>query len=137
MAIVLADLGAVKLVEEKRTFLSTLHVRLFRNNYTPAHDMVLGDFLECNTPGYSPVVQSYTAPAINPADGTARIEAALIVFTPANLLGPNDIYGYYVTDPNDADDVVYAERFSGGPIPFGVTNLLPLAFYPTLTEASL
>jgi len=136
--IVILDNGAVTLNDLRHTYLTTLEVHLFKNNYTPAHDDdEFGlDYVEADFDGYAVQAQNFAAGAVDNLDGTATATANLVIWTPTGITTPNNIYGYYVTDPGDGNRVKYAQRFAGGPFSVGAT-LLQFAMFPVWTNASL
>jgi hypothetical protein len=86
-------------------------VHLYQNDFSPAVESVLADFLECDFPGYAAGQISFAAAAIDDTDH-AFLEADAIVFTAnADPVDPQRMYGFYVTDSLGVD-LLFAERFS-------------------------
>lgn len=79
---------------------SSLRVRLFRNNFTPDADTVLGDFTEANFTGYAAGVPVNPFNAVSlTAAGYSQIESPdVLTYTASDGAAPNSIYGYYVVN---------------------------------------
>jgi hypothetical protein len=112
MSIVLANAKKAKLLEQERTYLNTLDIRLFKNNLTPTGANVLADFTEVTDAGYAPVNNvGFTAAILNGAN-QGQTTAPTVLFTFQHNAGDFTIFGYYFTDPADANKVVFSERAS-------------------------
>jgi len=85
-----------------RMMASDVHYHLFTNPLGVSKSTVLGDFTECAMTGYAPV---NVAAADWVVSGVVAhrgfVATAPITFT-ASAGGPNNIYGYFVTDVADA-----------------------------------
>lgn len=116
MGMILANGKKAKLLEQERPYLNTLEYRLFKNNYVPLANMVIGDFTEVTDGGYAPLTVIGFAAAI--LNGANQSELAAPAWTTTfNFSGGGfTVYGYFVRDPAD-NTVVYAER---DPSPFVV-----------------
>jgi hypothetical protein len=103
-----------------KTAAGNLKLKLFTNNYTPAHDDVIADYTEMGA------VQGYTEKTLTPAGWNAGVEGTGIgtssankayieypqqTFTADGTGGAQTVYGYVIM--NDAETkVIAAERFS-------------------------
>jgi hypothetical protein len=115
MPLVVPDLGEVEMLrwtlraDLTRTVNLTLH--LFKNDYTPHRESVIGDFTEADFDGYAPVALDWgqwTGPNSVGGVAVSLYGSGFQTFTPAT--GTQDIYGYYVTDAED-EICIWAERF--------------------------
>lgn len=114
MAIVIPDVALVDTLEIERASFNAggTVMKLYANNYTPVAATVLGDFSEATFPGYASANNDpYGAAAM--VGPVAQIDATEAVFTRGVGVGSEDIYGYWVED--GAGNLLYAERFAGGP----------------------
>lgn len=136
MSIVIVNDGARKLLDLKKQFLTGKTVNLYKNDYVPVNTSVTANFTPANFAGYAAKAQNYPNAAVDNGDGTATLTGDLVTFTPTANTTPNQIYGYYVTDPADGNKTIYAERFAGAPFTVGA-DLLQFAFYPTFSEATM
>ena len=73
-------------------------IHLFKNDATPATDSVIGDFAECDFPGYaSSTFSCWTEAALD--GNTAYIESCVVSWTATGDSDPSQsVYGYYLTD---------------------------------------
>jgi hypothetical protein len=130
--IVLSQRGSFHLLSQKVTYLNTLKVRLFKNNYTPTQASLLADFTASDVVGYAEqplVIDTVT----DNLDGTSTASGPLIIWTPTATTTTNSIYGVYVVDPGDGNKVIFSQRFTGGPFTWGDT-LLQFAVPPIFGE---
>lgn len=109
---------------------------LYRNNYTPLHSSVTADFTEpiiADYPGYAPKpVGSWSAAAV--AGSIALSLGPILTWTPtAEPPDPVNIFGYFVTDPDNM--TVWAEKFESGPITIATVFDL-LTWPPLFTQKS-
>lgn len=72
-----------------------LYVNLFSNNITPAHNTPLSSFTACTFPGYARQAMTTWGSAAFSTIWT--IAAPIITFTDTGA-GPDNVYGYYITD---------------------------------------
>ena len=74
------------------------HCYLFKNDYTPAADSVIGNYTECDFPGYaSNAIHCWGNAALN--GNTAYIESCVLQWTATGDSDPSQAaYGYYLTD---------------------------------------
>jgi hypothetical protein len=92
------------------TWLNTLRLHLFSNNFTPAYPNVLGDFSECTFTGYaSQLMTNWSVPAVNALPPNEDTSDVVHTFTATDGVTPNTIYGYYVTDAASAV-LMFAQR---------------------------
>lgn len=130
MAIVFPDPGEVYLlrrltvpdpVEDIRPW----RLHLYKNNYFPNRVSTLGAFVEADFDGYAPKDMTLADwQAIQLADGIAIAQWGVGFTSWIADSGAQDIYGYYVTDPDDVLCIL-AERFDA---PFPVDSGHPVQF---------
>jgi hypothetical protein len=112
---------------------ASIYYRLFKNDYTPNADTVLGDLMQADFTGYAEI--EINTPVTQVAlDATFRAVTiwAMITWTKSGATG-NTIYGYYAR--SEAGELLWAERFTSGAYAMSVDGqTLPL--YPTLTYTS-
>jgi hypothetical protein len=107
------------------TPLANCELRLFKNNYTPVHGSVIGDFTEADFNGYAAITQSWTVAVMG--SNRAVVTGNSNLWTKgAGGTGNPTIYGYYLTvaggtpliggrrfaspiDMNDDDDVMMVQ----------------------------
>lgn len=99
-----------------KTALSTLVLRLFSNNITPAETDVAATYTEYAAPGYGSITLT-AANWVTTEGAPSNTTYAQQTFT---MSGAGDAYGYYMTR-NTGGRIALAERFSGAPfsIPSG------------------
>lgn len=86
-------------------------IRLFKNNFTPNPDQVLGDLEEADFTGYAASSAVTWGTVFTNSDGFAEVIGSTKQFTATGSAVTNVVYGYYAT--NAAGDTLYwAERFS-------------------------
>lgn len=109
MALVFTDIGCDKVLT---TYLGSgnLTLRLYTNNYTPVDTSANNAFTDAAGGNYAAItlaLNGWTVAANNdPSDGTYAEQT--YTFN-GNLTGNATVYGYFVTDANNA--VIWAERF--------------------------
>lgn len=117
MSIVLHLLKLPTLLDQERTYLNTLVMKLFSNNFTPVATDTLGAFtVPADTGlllGKTPVFAVATLNGLNEGE----LIAPTLTWTASFSAGALTIYGYFVYDPAD-NTVVYSERAVA---PFPVT----------------
>lgn len=93
-------------------------VKLFKNDFTPSLDTVVGDMTEADYTGYLAVtLTTWQAPFLD-VQGRGEIRAPHAFFAPAApYTVQNTIYGYWIID--STADLLLASRFVNGPIPMG------------------
>jgi hypothetical protein len=90
-------------------------IKLYKNDLTPHPATVVGDFVECDFSGYTAyTVVAWGATFLN-SDGKAEGDAPSHMFARAAGATSNDVFGYYCTTAAGA--LLFAERFTGAPIP--------------------
>jgi len=112
-------------------------VHLFKNDFAPNPDMVIGDFVEATYTGYAAI----PIPAWG-LDYRDDLGNDVNLANPVQFVGPSDsvpqvIYGYYIRSAGGGTPLLSAERFVDGPLSMNLpTDLLTidaqLAFGPTL-----
>lgn len=97
------------------TFLNTLKIRLFKNNYTPISTTVLSDLTEADYTGYSSLsLSGFPAASVVGSSGSSTGDAK--VFTVgASPSTTNNIYGYYITDSGNTK-LYGVQRDPGAPV---------------------
>jgi hypothetical protein len=130
VSIVFPDLGEVYLlrrlvapdpIEDIRPW----HLRLYKNNYTPNRVSLIGAFTECDFDGYAAKDMTLADwQAIQLADGIAIAQWGAGFSSWIADSGSQNVYGYYVTDPDDTLCIL-AERFDA---PFPVDSGHPCQF---------
>jgi hypothetical protein len=109
----LLPVEGARVVLEALVRVQPLILRLFVNDITPAKYDTIANYVECNVPGYAPIVL---------AEGDWRFEA------PASLLcemqtftfnAPTAVYGCYCTQ-RDSGRLVWAQRAEEAPLAFEV-----------------
>lgn len=107
-----------------------LHLRLFKNDYTPADGSALGDFTEADFSGYAEIV-------IHPGDwddvaivsNVAEMQTTVAPSWTATAGTPNTVYGWYLAYTGSGI-VVAAQRFDSprDMTPGAVETLDPFKF---------
>lgn len=109
------------LAEIKTALLDLGALKLFKNNYVPSLDTVVGDLTEADYTGYLAItLTTWTAPFLDVA-GRGEIRAPHGFFAPAAPYTiQNTVYGYWIEDSNG--DLILACRFVDGPIAMGAAG---------------
>jgi len=95
-------------------------MHLYKNNLVPSSGTVLGDFTEADYTGYAPLtITGWSAPVMSGVN--AITSPGPQDFVAGVICTPNDIYGYYVTDPTDTF-LIFAERDGVAPVAMNVTG---------------
>lgn len=112
MSLIVPDEGEVRLLDmlTNAVGMSSVRLRLFKNNLTPAQGTVYSDFTEATFSGYASATPAFGAAATVSHKGTIT-DAASRSFTHNGGATSNTIYGYYVVDTGTSK-VLWAERFS-------------------------
>lgn len=112
-----------------------LHLKLYKNDYTPIDTTVVGDFTEANFNGYTgggAILNAFGAPTT--IAGRASTSEGPHTWTKAMGGTGNDVYGYYVTDA-PGTTLLWSER--GGAAPYSMNSTgESLTITPIFTEAS-
>ena len=87
---------------------------LYKNNFTPTEDSVIGDVTPANFSGYAGLQSFSSWNAATWGSPRATATAADVVWTHNGGGTPNDIYGYYVVDGSGA--LAWAERNAVAPV---------------------
>jgi hypothetical protein len=108
------DSGEKKLLD-KVIGAETFTVHLYVNDHTPVNTDGTMAFTEATWMGYAPqALSGFTASTTNSA-GKAQSTANQLTFTiGANLPGPQNVYGWYLTDQDGI--LLGAERFANAPL---------------------
>ncbi len=109
-------------LEAKRlNYLNTLTLRLFKNDYTPTVDSVVGDFTVADFPGYAGITLNDFGASYGNTAKNAESDTGVHTFTctGAPSGGVQHIYGWYTVD--GAGDVGPAARFAA-PVPIDLTG---------------
>ena len=109
MAIVLADVGAAKILTQYFiTSAANLTLKLFATNVTPADTDTAGTYTEASGGGYVAKTLSAASWTESNVAGIEQVAYASQVFTFTGALTTNPtIYGYYVVDAGGV--LIYAE----------------------------
>jgi len=115
MSLKVVDVGNKKNLDRLTTaWGNNAILKLFKNNITPAAGDTLATYTECDFSGYAASnCTGWSAAAT--VSGRASSTAAQKTFTHNTGLTANDIYGYYVVDP-DTTTLLWAERDANAPI---------------------
>lgn len=89
-------------------------LRLFQNDFVPDDASEKGDFTECTFSGYAGESLTAWGAITQNADNRAEMVHPEKTFNHDGGGTANNVYGWYVTNDNDADEVLFAERFPGG-----------------------
>jgi hypothetical protein len=115
MSLVVTNAGERLMAEYAlgKTAPSTLTLRLFTNNASLSEATVAGDLTELSGNGYA--AQALTGASWTVTEGDPTVaQHPQMTFT-ASGGGWGNVYGYYITNASGA--LIWAELFSGGPIP--------------------
>lgn len=93
-----------------------MELRLFKNDFIPAVDSVIGDFVEANFSGYAAVILNSWVNIFGEPDGKRGIQDDPHTFVCNSLSSLNEIYGYYIVN-NDEGRLMFAQRADGDPVP--------------------
>lgn len=112
MAILLTDSGKQKALEYlvgKNTTTESLILKLYSNDYTPDIEDTLDDYVEVTT------ANGYAAKGLSLAQWSVAAGSAVYPQQTWTFTGAaGNIYGYYAIS-SLANEVIFAERFSGAP----------------------
>lgn len=114
MAIVNVYAALVVYLQNNKTYLNGLTLRLFQNNHTPDGADVAGDYTEATFSGYAAVALNNWGNAFQNGSDQGEIDETVRIFTCTGPSPSNAIYGYYVTD--GSGNLVWAERNPAGPV---------------------
>ena len=134
MSLVVPDTLEVEVLTTLLT--SALTMRLYSNNFTPAHDMGPASFTEVTGGGYVTKPLTFANWAITAGDPSQAVYNATQQWTFTGATGgPGTIYGYYVTRNSDSK-IMWAERFPAGVVPFAPINGSIIKVLPRFTAQS-
>lgn len=88
------------------------NVHLYTNEYTPTTTSVKDDFEEATFTGSDPIMvlrEDWTDPATVGGKATSTAPETPLVWT--NTGSEQTVTGYFVCDPEDDDEVMFAEEF--------------------------
>lgn len=105
---------------------------LYTNNRTPTPSDTLADYSPCTVDGVNGQNVDWTTPPYPVGDGSARMDAGFVQYTPTGTSVTETVRGYFVVD-NTSSLLVYAEKFSA-PIPGFGSNLNPITLVPRYLE---
>lgn len=115
---------------------SPLTLRLYGNNVTPAHGDTTALYTEIAGGGYASkplLFANWVITSGDPSEGVYPSQSWL--FTGV-INAPGSIYGYYVTRDSD-NQLMWAERFPTGLVPFVPINGSTVAILPKFSAQSL
>lgn len=134
MSLIVPDTIEVEVLTNVLT--PALTMKLYSNNFTPAHDSSAASFTEVTGGGYASKPLTFANWAITPGDPSQAIYNALQQWTfTGPTTGPGTIYGYYVTRNSDGK-LMWAERFPSGVVPFVTINGSVIKVFPRFTAQS-
>jgi hypothetical protein len=118
MAAIFPNEGKLVFTDAAITGLSTMVLRLYKNNYTPGRTTTnlpaatpnFGNFVIADYPGYADVNITGWVPAVINADFAAEALADTVTFLCTSTSGGNGVYGCWIED--NAGNIVAAERFA-------------------------
>ncbi len=112
---------------------TTLTLRLFANNHTPAHGDTESNYTEASGGGYAAIALTAANWVTTPGSPTSSAyPASTFTFTGA-IGGTGIVYGYYIT--NAAGKLIYAELLAASFTP--ANNGDTVVVTPTITLASV
>jgi hypothetical protein len=137
---VISDQGMIALVNALRQsiaggYLNGLTLRLYSNDFSPAHNTPNAGFTECNFSGYAAQATNNWGPPVN--NGlNEHTDTTDMVHTFNHNGGPqaNTIYGVYLTDA--AGNWILAQRTNVVPPPVMSSAANQYQFQPRLTGAT-
>lgn len=107
-----ANAAVVRIVTDQ-----VYRMRLFKNDFIPDEDTVIGDLDVCDYDGFSEQVVTWGAITIT-GEGKARRQALPLTFTHDGGATGNDVYGWYMIVLIDSvEKLLFVERFDDGPYP--------------------
>jgi hypothetical protein len=114
MSLKVVDGGLTKILDKLMTaYGSTLTIKLFKSNTTPAAGDTAGTYTEADFPGYaSQTITTWGAATI--ASSVATSTAEQKTFTRSSTGTVQNIYGYFVLD--SGGNLLWAERDPSAPI---------------------
>ena len=137
MSLVQMDYQTIQIMEVKQTLFrgQDQYCFLYVNNHTPAHDDVLADYTPASYHGASAQAVVWSAPPALDGTGGGFLQADSCIFRPSSGGLTQSVYGYYVQDMLTSD-LLFAERFAGGPYTIGGTTD-PFTVVPVYRELSI
>lgn len=107
--LVILNQKIAKMLDQKKTFLNQCKVRLFISNITPNQADTTATYSahECTDSGYA--AQTPVFPSASASGGVATATAPTLTFTFNHNAGDFTVYGWYLTDTSDSDNVVMAQ----------------------------
>ena len=120
MSLVLPNEGKENvLIAFDMTFAGTISINLYKNDYTPDANSVLGSFTIADFSGYAGHVLGAGAVAGPDAFNRWVLTWAQQTWTKNGAVG-NSIYGYFIV--NAGNKILLAERFAAAPIDMTVNG---------------
>lgn len=124
------DMALRQVVNKSPPGSANVTLRLFTNNFSPAHNDAIGSYNQCTDGSYSGIVLTGSTWTLNSITNGKSVSYAGQTF---NFAGANSLYGWYMTDAGNTI-VIAAGNFAGTlpiAIPSGggtytVTPTLPL-----------
>ena len=111
MALVLADLGADKVLDKYFNTGGDLTVKLYTNNYDPLQTSAVGSFTEASGGDYASKTLTAGSWVVTPAnDPSDAIYVQQIWTFTGPLSGNATVYGYYVVDASGVE--IFAEKLA-------------------------
>jgi len=114
---VLSRTGKVRCLNSERTYLNSLWVYLFTNDYTPTDASAFADFVFATAGGLGPqLIPPFGAGYLN-GSNQGQVDAAALTWTTTGPGLPQTVYGYAVLDQTD-NVVIFSARAPGGGFTF-------------------
>lgn len=114
------DGGLIYVLQSFLTYLETLEVRLYINDYTPAQDTTPAAFTEASFPGYARVSLSGKFGSPGVSSHKASSSSSTLTFTQTSDSSVQTVYGWCVIS-GDGSGVVMASR-AESPVPMQYTD---------------
>lgn len=89
-------------------------VRLFKNDFVPDAETILGDFTAADFPGYAEITLETWSAAYTNEGGRAQTDHPMVTWTVSDDFVGQTIYGMYVV--NAGGDLLWCELATIGPV---------------------
>lgn len=91
---------------------NTDRIHLFKNDFTPGPDVVIGDFVEADFSGYAFITGAPfpTAPKFDPTQGAYFLSPLFLFTSDDPITVTNTIFGWYITTAGGV--LLLCERFA-------------------------
>lgn len=113
------------IVKKSTGDLAAATVHLFKNDFTPTQNNVLGDFTEADYTGYTnQAIGTWGTPYIDFLQ-RVLIQAPSLQFSPTGSTVTNTVYGYYIQSAGTGTPLIASARFD---TPVSMTDAHSAAF---------